>query len=90
MAVSSANLIEINSAVSSLRALLKLITGNQVNIRRFESCKSRILDLELPELAKHQTREFFESASRYLHHQEVGALRFELSLLVQHLRKHAK
>ena len=79
--------MEIGSAISLLRSFVQLSAVGTLNRQRFETCRKAVLDLELPREAKFRTKFLFDSASRYMKHEEVGALKFELDLLAQHLRK---
>lgn len=80
---------QIQQAIGALRTMAALSTYGSLNFKRLESCKSKVLELQLSDSLKSKAKSLFDSAARYMKHEEIGALKFELNLITQLLRRHS-
>lgn len=80
---------QIEQAIGLLRTMITLTSCGSLNHKRFLTCRNKVSDLEIPPALKQKTKSLFDSAARYMQHEEVGAFKFELNLITQLLRRHA-
>jgi hypothetical protein len=77
---------DVSKALLAIQSLVELTKTAPFNFKRFETCKSQVLSLPLPDQQRHRHRKILEQAGRYIQYGEVGAGQFELRLLVRNLR----